>query len=128
MYANDMVIFVNPVKEDGTTLTNILNNFGEVSGLQTNGEVSGLQTNFQKSIVVLIRYKAIDLKDVLLELPAKRGHFPIKYLGLPLSPRRLKRVDFQPLIDKAVNKPTFWNGRDINHVGRMTLVKSVLTS
>ena len=36
MYADDMVIFVNPVKEDVTTLANILNNFCEVSGLQTN--------------------------------------------------------------------------------------------
>ena len=98
MYADDMVIFVNPVKEDVTTLANILNNFGEVSGLQT---------NFQKSTVVPIRCEAIDLEDVLSNLPAKRGHFPIKYLGLPLSPRRLKRVDFQPLIDKAVNKLTF---------------------
>jgi hypothetical protein len=63
-----------------------------------------------------------------LDLPAKSGHFPIKYLSLPLSPRRLKRVDFQPLIDKEVNKLTFWNGRHINHAGRMTLLKSVLTS
>ena len=40
MYADDTVIFVNPVKEDVTTLANILDNFGEVSCLQT---------NFQKS-------------------------------------------------------------------------------
>jgi hypothetical protein len=50
MYADDTVIFVNPVKEDVTTLANIFNNFGEALGLQT---------NFQKSTVVPIRCEAI---------------------------------------------------------------------
>jgi hypothetical protein len=81
MYADDTIIFVNSVKEDVTTLANILNNFGEASDLQT---------NFQKSIIVPIRCEAIDPEDVLSDLPAKRGYFSIKYLGLPLSPRRLK--------------------------------------
>jgi len=36
MYADDTVIFANPVNEDVTTRANILNNFGEVSDLQTN--------------------------------------------------------------------------------------------
>ena len=41
---------------------------------------------------------------------------------------RLQRIDFQPLVDKAVSKLTVWNGKNINHAGRSTLVKAVLTS
>jgi hypothetical protein len=40
----------------------------------------------------------------------------------------LRRIDFQPLVDKAVSKLTIWNGKNINHVGMSTLVKAVLTS
>jgi hypothetical protein len=51
-----------------------------------------------------------------------------KYLGLPLTNTRLQRVDFQPLVDKEVSNLTVWNGKNINHVGRSTLVKAVVTS
>jgi hypothetical protein len=52
----------------------------------------------------------------------------MKYLGLPLSVKRLKRVHFQYLEDKAVAHITPLNGRYFKISGRMTLVKSVLTS
>jgi hypothetical protein len=68
------------------------------------------------------------LDDILSDLPAIRSHFPIKYLGLPLTTRRLRRVDFNPLVDKMVKKLTHRNGKNINQAGRLTLVKSVLTS
>ncbi|WVZ94291.1 LOW QUALITY PROTEIN: hypothetical protein U9M48_040197, partial [Paspalum notatum var. saurae] len=58
----------------------------------------------------------------------KKSQFPVKYLGLPLSNKRLKRVDFQAPVDKVAKKLTAWNGRHINPAGRLTLVKSVLTS
>ena len=41
---------------------------------------------------------------------------------------RLRRVDFQPLLDKTVAKLNSWNGRNLNYAGRLTLVKLVLTS
>ena len=45
----------------------------------------------------------------------------MKYLGLPLSVTRLRRVHFQPLEDKVAGKLVPW-------AGRSTLVKAVLTS
>jgi hypothetical protein len=52
----------------------------------------------------------------------------MKYLGLPLSVKRLKRVHFQYLEDKVVARITPLNGRYFNIAGRLTLVKLVLTS
>jgi len=49
-------------------------------------------------------------------------------LGLPLTILRLRRVDFQPLVHKTVAKFNSCNGRNLNYVGPLTLVKSVLTS
>jgi hypothetical protein len=56
------------------------------------------------------------------------GDFPIKFLGLPLSPRRLRKVDFQPQIDKAACKLSVWYGRNLKQAGRVYLTKSVLSS
>ena len=53
---------------------------------------------------------------------------PLKYLGLPLSMNRLKRVDFQPWIDKVSAKLSTWSGKNLSAAGRLTLVNVVLTS
>ena len=78
--------------------------------------------------MVPIRCNGLNIKHVLTDLPAKRAHFPIKYLGLPLTTIRMRRVDFQLLVDKTLAKFNSWNDRNLNYVGRLTLVKSVLTS
>ncbi|WVZ55767.1 hypothetical protein U9M48_006389 [Paspalum notatum var. saurae] len=114
MYADDAAIFLKPTKRDTTTLTSLLVNFGDASGLKTT--------------VVPIRCEGLDLEEILASFRATRTQFPVKYLGLPLSNKRLKRVDFQPLVDKVAKKLTAWNGRHINPAGQLTLVKSVLTS
>ena len=90
--------------------------------------MTGLKTNFQKSTVIPICCQGIDLSPVLIGLAAKRASFPIRYLGLPLSTTRLKSVDFQPVVDKMTGKLNAWNGRNVSMAGRLTLVKSVLTS
>jgi hypothetical protein len=43
-----------------------------------------------------IRCNSIDIDSILPDLPITHAHFPLKYLGLPLSPNRLRKLDFQP--------------------------------
>jgi hypothetical protein len=102
MYADDAVIFLKPTNRDADNLKRILANFGYVTGLQT---------NLRKMSVTPISCDSVDLDAVLANLPLTRASFPIKYLGLPLTPRRLKKIDFQPLVDKAAGKLSTWNGR-----------------
>jgi hypothetical protein len=119
LYADDAAVFVDPKKEDIQNLSSILALFGEATGLLT---------NFQKSMVIPIRCQDIDIDEVLDGVPVIRASFPIKYLGLPLSVWKLKRIDFQPLEDKMVGKLVTWDGKNINAAERGALVKSVLTS
>ena len=119
MYADDAALFVAPLQDDIRTLANILNSFGEVTGLKT---------NFQKSTVIPIKCQGIDLGSVLGGFAARRASFPIRYLGLPLSTTRLKNVEFQRVLDKMTGKLNAWTGRNVTMAGRLTLVKSVLTS
>jgi hypothetical protein len=119
LYADDAAIFVTPTYDDVFNLERILRNVGSVTGLVT---------NVAKSLVAPIRCVDLDLGHILHDLPAATTTFPMKYLGLPLSVKWLKRVHFQYLEDKAVARITPLNGRYFNIAGRMTLVKSVLTS
>jgi hypothetical protein len=102
LYADDAAVFVDPKKEDIQNLSSILALFGEATGLLT---------NFQKSMVIPIRCQDIDIDEVLDGVPVIRASFPIKYLGLPLSVWKLKRIDFQPLEDKMAGKLVTWDGK-----------------
>jgi hypothetical protein len=110
---------VAPIKDDIQNLGKILESFGDVTGLRT---------NFNKSTVVPIRCGGTNLDDILHGIPALRSNFPLKYLGLPLSIRQLKRVDFQPLEDKCAGKIPSWNGNLVTTAGRTALVRSVISS
>ena len=81
-----------------------------------------------KTSITPICCKGIDLQALLAGLPIKRSTFPIKYLGLHLSPRRLRRVDLQPFIDKVANKLSAWHSNKLTQAGRVTLTKSVLSA
>jgi hypothetical protein len=105
MVLNDAVIFLKPTTTDANNLKSILINFGTVSGLQT---------NLHKTSVTSISCSGIDLDSILTNLPVSRATFPLKYLGLPLTTRRLWKLDFQSLIDKAVGCLSSWHDRNLN--------------
>jgi hypothetical protein len=44
------------------------------------------------------------LEEILDGLPASVNSFPCRYLGLPLHPKKLRKVDFMPLLDKVGGK------------------------
>jgi hypothetical protein len=119
LYADDAAVFIAPFKEDIKNFAEILGHFGLVTGLHT---------NFEKSSVVPIRCGGIDLDVILEGVPAARTSFPMRYLGLPLSVRSLRRVDFQFLEDKCASKLPTWNGKFITTAGRTALIKSVIAS
>ena len=70
----------------------------------------------------------LHLEHTLQSLPVKRAYFPMRYLGLPLSFTRLKRIHFQFLEDKVVAKLPPWIARHVATPGRVVLVKAVLTA
>ena len=90
--------------------------------------VTGLVTNCAKSVVAPIRCGNIELDDVLQAFPAVRSTFPMRYLGLPLSVSRLKRIHFQFLEDKVAGKLPPWVAKHVAAPGRVVLVKAVLTA
>ena len=74
-----------------------------------------------------IRCAETDLEAILQEFPAARSHFPIRYMGLPLSVHRLRGVDFQFIVDKMAHKLPIGHGKRITTAGRVPLIRSVTT-
>jgi mannosylglycoprotein endo-beta-mannosidase len=118
-YADDAAIFLKPIKDEVTVVAQILQLFGEASGLLTNQS---------KSAVYPIHCSNLDLSDIMEHFQCPVMTFPCKYLGLPLHLRQLRRVDVQPLIDKLANRLPSWKGKFINRAGRLKLMNSVLSS
>jgi hypothetical protein len=52
----------------------------------------------------------------------------MKYLGVPLHYKKLRKEDLQPVIDKILKKAGGWRGRLLNHAAKLELVRSVLAS
>ena len=54
--------------------------------------------------------------------------FPQTYLGLPLSPHKLRFADYLPLLNSFDRSLAGWKARLLGTGGRMVLVNSVLGS
>ena len=119
LYADDVVIFLRPSASDIEITLDILQLFGEASGLKT---------NVQKSSVLPIQCTEEDKLVLQEHLPCQISEFPCKYLGVPLSPLKLTKAQIQPIIEKIGDRLPGWKADLLTKAGRKVLVQSVLTS
>lgn len=54
------------------------------------------------------------------------GDLPFKYLGVPLSTKKLSTLQWYPLIEKIISKISTWTAKKLTYAGRVQLVQSVL--
>jgi len=94
LYADDVVLFLRPVATDLHLVEDILRLFGSATGLKT---------NIQKSSVLPIQCSEDDLSVVQSHLPCEVQNFPCKYLGIPLSIKKLTQSQLQPIIDRVAD-------------------------
>ena len=119
LYADDVVLFLQPSINDISLTLDILQLFGEASGLKT---------NVQKSTVLPIHCMAEHLTTLQAHLPCQISEFPCTYLGVPLSPYKLTKTQVQPIIEKIADRLPRWKADLLTKAGRCVLVQSVLTS
>jgi hypothetical protein len=91
------------------------------------GEASGLKTNIQKSSVYPIRCGQEELVTFNDWLPCELSSFPCKYLGLPLSLKKLSKNQMQPIIDKVADQLSGWKADLMTRAGRRVQVQYVMT-
>ena len=119
LYADDVALFIRSEEED-LQITKEL--------LQVFGEASGLQTNLQKSCVIPIHCDGEMVEIVNNTLQCTTTIFPITYLGLPISDRKLRRSDLMTWIEKIANKLPGWKASLMSLAGQAVLARFVLTA
>lgn len=90
--------------------------------------MAGLKINFTKSEVITINDEGDWDRQYADIFNCQVGAFPIKYLGVPISPSRLHVCDWVPLIDKSAKKLDVWKGGTMSIAGRSTLISSSLNN
>ncbi|GAU38071.1 hypothetical protein TSUD_318650 [Trifolium subterraneum] len=90
--------------------------------------LSGLKVNFNKSMLVGVNIAESWLCEAASLLCCRVGKIPFLYLGLPIGgdPRRLSF--WEPVLARLKNRLIGWKSRFLSFGGRLTLLKSVLTS
>ena len=83
LYADDVIIFINPARAEIDNLLQLLQLFGDATGLRV---------NLSKSSMIPIRCDDIDVQDILQNFAGATAAFPFRYLGLPVTIGRIKLV------------------------------------
>ncbi|KAJ9539129.1 hypothetical protein OSB04_031862 [Centaurea solstitialis] len=118
-FADDLFVFTRGDVGSVDVLKRALEIFRQWSGMEPSLEKSeGFFANVSQ-----------DTKAVILDLlPFNAGVFPIRYLGVPLSPTRLKVGDYHGLVEKVTKRIHNWKVKSLSFAGRKLLISSVLQS
>ena len=118
-YADDTILCIKDDTEMATNLKLLLHLYELMSGLKI---------NFDKSEVTMIH--GDDSRQLVFAeiFNCQTGSFPIKYLGVPVSPGRLHVKDWLSLEEKILKKLSAWKGSSLSMAGRITLINSSLSS
>ncbi|XP_060170346.1 uncharacterized protein LOC132601264 [Lycium barbarum] len=87
---------------------------------------SGLQENLGKSSIYFGGVSQDIRSQILQQLGFSLGELPFKYLGIPLSSKKLTIMQWYPLIERITTKISTWTTKKLSYAGRVQLVQSVL--
>ncbi|KAL0906121.1 hypothetical protein M5K25_024586 [Dendrobium thyrsiflorum] len=82
-----------------------------------------LQVNLQKSSILMGKNVGRKRKKKIAKLLNMKVVEEREYLGIKIALRRLRKTDFQNLLDKASRKLNVWGNKFISMAGRITLLK-----
>lgn len=118
-FADDVLIFFDGFAESLRGILDILEEFRWISGLRINR---------QKSELLLDGGSSSRCREMATEMGIAQGALPIRYLGVPLSPKKMTRSDFQPLLDKIEARFRSWTVKHLSFAGRFQLIQAVIYS
>jgi hypothetical protein len=116
LYADDVVVFINPIVDDLQVTTKILSIFSYASGLRTNME----KTQFYPIRCELTNLYFISQNNMVTTA------FPCTHLGLPLHIKKLPKNVMMELVHKVANRLLGRKRNMLTYPRRELLVKTVL--
>ncbi|KAJ9556398.1 hypothetical protein OSB04_011012 [Centaurea solstitialis] len=118
-YADDVIFFGECEAENIVNLTKLLKCFHEVSGLKV---------NINKCNIFGIGVPDDEVLGWTRVIGCGSGSLPFTYLGLPVGASMKKVSHWEKVIIKFKNKLSSWKAKWLSFGGRLSLVKSVLSS
>ena len=118
-FADDVLIFFDGTADSLKGILDILEDFRQISGLKI---------NWQKSELFLDGGSSSHCRDLANEMGIAQGALPLRYLGIPLAPKKMTRTDFQPLLVKIAARFSSWTVKHLSFVGRFQLIQAVIYS
>ena len=65
-------------------------------------------------------------QQIVQQLGYNMEELPFKYLGVPLSTKKMSALQWNPLIEKIMARINSWTTRKLSYAGRTQLVQTVL--
>ncbi|XP_074306260.1 uncharacterized protein LOC141641499 [Silene latifolia] len=116
-FADDLLMFS---RGDRTSIKVLLRAFASFSCS------SCLEMNSDKSDIYFNGMEQGEIDYILRISGFKPGVFPFRYLGVPISHKRMGIGDCTRLIEKVVNRIRSWGAKKLSYAGRLVLIKAVL--
>lgn len=117
-FADDVIILFDGLAASLQGISSTLDNFKELSGLRMNRDKTYL-------FLAGLNPEETEALDIF---GFQRGSLPIRYLGLPLMHKKLRKSEYSPLTDKIKAKLNSWTVRCLSFAGRLQLISSVIYS
>lgn len=118
-FADDVLIFFDGSADSLRGIMQIMEEFRQVSGLRINKG---------KTELTLDGGNSSRCREMATELGIAQGYLPVRYLGVPLSPKKMTRSNFQPLLDKISARFNSWTVKHLSFAGRFQLIQVVIYS
>ncbi|XP_060182748.1 uncharacterized protein LOC132612650 [Lycium barbarum] len=116
-FADDLLLFCKGDKASTSRLYECFQVFSHASGLIENQSKSSI---YFGGVPEPIKQSIIQTLGFLI------GKLPFKYLGVPLSSKKLTVAQCQPLLEKMLGRITSWTTKFLSYAGRLQLLRSVL--
>jgi hypothetical protein len=89
---------------------------------------SGLGCNLAKCQIAPMRCSDDQIAEAVSAFPCQTVEFPVKYLGIPWSIKKLPKSALQLLLDWVANSQPIWKGRLTHRSDRLTLTKTTMSA
>ncbi|XP_048492374.1 uncharacterized protein LOC125493253 [Beta vulgaris subsp. vulgaris] len=119
IFADDLMLFSKGDIQSVVLLVRTLKAFAESSGLEASPE---------KTAIYFGNVKEVDQNRILQITGYRKGIFPFRYLGVPITSKRLNKADCDILVDRMLKRIMCWSSRHLSYAARTTLVNAVLMS
>ena len=119
MFADDLLLFARATM---SFIVKIMRAF------QSFSQASGLAVSVEKSSLYMAGVSQAETASLAEAVQLLVGDLPFKYLGIPLTSRKLSFVQCKPLIEKITERAQSWMAHLLSYVGRLQLIRAILSS